>query len=256
MTVFGDYSHYYNLFYKDKEYARECQFVLELLKKAGSRPESLLDLGCGTGKHAAYMARRGIRVSGVDLSDAMLGMARDLMAHDIHKASGSVCFQQGDARTVRLPQMFDAVTALFHVMSYQTKDEDALAVLRTAREHIAPGRHFFFDFWHMPGVRADPPVYRERTLEDDTVHVTRTATPKHHEQEHIVEVHYDITLTDKQNGAVSYLSECHEMRYWDIEELAALGLLAGFSVAASGGWMHTAPAGPDDWNAWVLLRAI
>lgn len=256
MAIFGDYSKYYNLFYKDKEYARECAFVLELLRQAGNRPESLLDLGCGTGRHAAYMACRGIRVSGIDLSDDMLAMACDLVAHDTRKASGSVRFQRGDARTVRLPQTFDAVTALFHVMSYQTKDEDALSVLRTAREHIAHGRHFFFDFWHTPGVRAVPPAYRERTLEDDITHITRAATPKHRDQEHIVEVHYNITVTDKRSGAVSHLSECHTMRYWDIEELTVLGRHAGFSVAASGGWMHTAPAGAGDWNAWALLQAI
>ena len=76
MTVFGEYSDYYNLLYSDKNYANETQFLFDLLKKYAPRCETILDLGCGTGAHAALMAQRGCSVVGVDRSESMLAAAR------------------------------------------------------------------------------------------------------------------------------------------------------------------------------------
>lgn len=66
MTVFGDYARYYNVLYQDKDYAGEADFVLSCLKRRHEAPRTLLDLGCGTGRHALEMARRGVSVTGVD----------------------------------------------------------------------------------------------------------------------------------------------------------------------------------------------
>ena len=67
MAIFGDYARYYNLLYRDKDYAGETDFVLGTLHRAGTTPQSLLDLGCGTGRHALEMATRGLAVTGVDM---------------------------------------------------------------------------------------------------------------------------------------------------------------------------------------------
>ena len=56
MTVFADYARYYNVLYKDKDYAAEVSFILQCLQNTGSTPGTLLDLGCGTGRHALEMA--------------------------------------------------------------------------------------------------------------------------------------------------------------------------------------------------------
>ena len=74
-AVFGDYAHYYNLLYADKDYAGETAFVLGLLRRDGRNPQTLLDLGCGTGRHALEMAKHGVAVTGVDLSPTMLKWA-------------------------------------------------------------------------------------------------------------------------------------------------------------------------------------
>lgn len=78
MSIFGDYARYYNLLYQDKEYAAETEFILECLTRYGGMPATLLDLGCGTGRHALEMARRGVCVTGVDMSATMLEMGRQL----------------------------------------------------------------------------------------------------------------------------------------------------------------------------------
>ena len=60
--MFGDYAKYYNLLYQDKNYAEETDFVLGLLTNDNRALHSLLDLGCGTGRHALELARKGLAV--------------------------------------------------------------------------------------------------------------------------------------------------------------------------------------------------
>lgn len=132
------------MLYADKDYAGDTGFVLERLQSFGCGPRTLLDLGCGTGRHALELALRDIAVEGVDLSPAMLEMGRRQSATVAVAQPGiSVpVLHEGDARSVRLGKTFDAVTSLFHVMSYQNTEEDVLAVLETARTFTARW-HFF-----------------------------------------------------------------------------------------------------------------
>jgi SAM-dependent methyltransferase len=254
-SVFGAYARYYNLLYTDKDYAAEAQFVLSRLKRAGIRPNSLLDLGCGTGRHALEFARSGLAVSGVDLSPEMIAMSAGLMADCAPGLGRPPELELGDAATVRLGKRFDCVVSLFHVLSYQTGSEKALAVLETAREHLLPGGAFFFDFWYGPGVLADPPVRREKRLQNAETAVLRVAEPVHRIHENIVEVHYAISVTDKQQNTESVFSECHVMRYWFLPELKFLARSSGLSVLAEGAWMETGFAAAPPWNAWLLLGA-
>lgn len=256
MSIFGDYARYYNLLYQHKEYAAETEFILDCLTRYGGMPATLLDLGCGTGRHALEMARRGVSVTGVDMSATMLEMGRQLQAASPDLPAGVLPpqLQEGDARTVRLGKRFDAVTSLFHVMSYQNTEEDALAVMETARQHLKPGGLFLFDFWYGPGVLTDPPTERDRVMEDERTRVRRHARPVHRISDNIVEVHYSIRLTDKATGSESSLSEVHSMRYWFLPELRHLARMTGFRPVAEGAWMRHDMLSGMPWNAWMLLE--
>jgi SAM-dependent methyltransferase len=223
MSVFGDYARYYNVLYLDKKYTEETAYILKCLKQCGCSPSTLLDLSCGMGKHALEMAKQGISVTGVDMSKTMLAMGEAYYkGYTENLAALLPTLHYGDARTVRLGQKFDAVTSLFHVMSYQNTEEDALAELCTAKEHLVEGGIFLFDFWYGVGVLTDPPTERDRTMEDAHTFVQRHAQPVHCVNDNIVEVHYAVRLTDKRSGAVSELQEVHSMRYWFLPELRFL----------------------------------
>lgn len=254
MNVFGDYAKYYNLLYRDEEYISEVAFVLERLAALGCMPSSLLDLGCGTGRHGGEMARRGVAVTGVDMSEVMLSMARDCRVSGLPEQTPEPEFVKGDACRVRLGKTFDAVTALFHVMSYQNTEENASALLATAKAHLKPGGIFLFDFWYGPGVLTDRPTERHRDLEDDEVVVRRHATPILHVNDNIVDVNYDIAVQKKSDGTESTLRETHRMRYWFMPELRHLVEGAGFSVEVEGAWLSTDAADDKTWAAWMAVR--
>src|SRR3990172_2206099 len=77
MKTFGSYANYYDLIYADKDYGKEVDFVLNLIRAHAARPRRLLELGCGTGIHTALLAEKGYDACGIDLSRNMLVVARD-----------------------------------------------------------------------------------------------------------------------------------------------------------------------------------
>src|SRR5262245_40026826 len=161
MTAFGKYSEYYDLIYQHKDYAAEARFVAEVLARHGVGGGHLLDLGCGTGRHAVAMAELGFCVDGVDLSEKMLAAAHSRRANIDPAIAMRLSFKAGAARHYDARRQYDAVLTLFHVLCYQITDQDVLAVLATARQHLAPGAPFLFDIWHGSAVVSDPPRLRE-----------------------------------------------------------------------------------------------
>ncbi len=76
MATFGNYSRYYNLLYKDKDYRGEAGFIHDLIRKYSPEAKTILDLGCGTGRHDLLLAKKGYAITGVDMSEEMLLIAR------------------------------------------------------------------------------------------------------------------------------------------------------------------------------------
>ena len=223
--TFAQYARYYDLLYRDKNYAAEAQWVDAVLREAGGQADSLLDVGCGTGVHAREFARLGWQMSGVDASTAMIALARQRTP----PAMG-IQFTQGLAAEFDLGRQFSAVVSLFHVASYHTTDDELIRMLANVRRHLLRGGRFVFDFWHGPGVLADPPVRRERRIEDDVIRVHRVAVPAHDTARQIIEVQYDVTIEPVAGGTTEKINELHRMRYFSVPELTPLLASAGFKL--------------------------
>lgn len=254
MGEFAAYARYYDLLYRDKDYEAEAAFVLDAFDRTGCRPRSLLELGCGSGRHACAMAARGVEVWATDRSESMLALARR-GASSLPADCPRPRFLPADARELRLDRSFAAAMALFHVMSYQTSEDDAMAVFSGVKRHLEPGGTFFFDFWHGPGVVRDPPGERCKTVEDDSVRIERLARPTHRTGDNLVEVRYSLRVHNKVEGGDEDVEETHILRYWFLPELRRLAKCAGLAVAGCGAWMTNELPGPDSWYAWMGLRA-
>ena len=241
MSVFADYSRYYDLLYRDKDYAAEARYVHELVEHHHPAARSMLDLGCGTGRHAQLLGQYGYTLAGVDLSEEMLKVAR--------ATNPGLHFVQGDVRSVRLGKTFDVVASLFHVMSYQTTNADLAAALTTVREHLAPGGMFVFDCWYGPAVLTSRPETRVKRLEDEKIHVTRLAEPVLHPNDNVVDVNYHVLIRDKQSGKVDELRETHKMRYLFAPEVELLLAAAGLRLTRVSEFMSAREPGFDTWNA-------
>ena len=252
MTVFGAYSRYYNLLYKDKDYAGEAEYIRGLITRHCPETRTVLDLGCGTGRHDLLLAQMGYEVTGVDQSEEMLAIAKSQPS--TRHQEPRITFHQGDIRSIRLDRTFDVVISLFHVMSYQTTNGDLAAAFDTVRAHLKPGGVFIFDCWYGPAVLSDRPAVREKRLEDEAIQVTRKAEPVMHENDNVVEVHYQVVIRDKATGSVDELRESHRMRYLFRPELEFFLREAGMSIVEASEWITGREPGFDTWGVCFVAQ--
>ena len=86
MKQFGNlYSQYYDLLYSDKDYIREVDYIIKLIKENIDHSKTLLDMGCGTGKHAELLSNKDFIVHGIDISEDMLKIAKKRSKDKEHK---------------------------------------------------------------------------------------------------------------------------------------------------------------------------
>jgi len=252
MSSFGHlYSQYYDLLYQDKDYLGEVEYINKLIGNYKDDALTVLDLGCGTGKHAELFCNSGYHVHGIDLSADMLAIAeqRRLGKED------RVSFTHSNIQDLTLNQKFDAVISLFHVISYQSSNQELVQAFQVAKNHLSENGILIFDFWYGPAVLTDLPTTRVKRLENESIKVTRLAEPVIHAQENVVDVNYTVFIQDKKTQEVIEKKELHKMRYLFDPELELICEQVGFDVLNKFKWMSQESPSLDSWNVvWILRK--
>lgn len=126
--------------------ADEVRFLWKVLGlKRGSR---VLDIPCGTGRHALRLARRGAAVLGVDVTEAYLREARRA-ARNVP----NVRFVRGDMRRIPLEGEFDAAINLWTSFGYFERPSDDVATLKGIARALKPGGLFLIDMADITAIR-------------------------------------------------------------------------------------------------------
>ncbi|REK75887.1 class I SAM-dependent methyltransferase [Paenibacillus paeoniae] len=142
----------YMIVYRHRDWEHANQEVRKMAKWL-SLPEqaSVLDIGCGMGRHSLALSEAGFNVTGVDLSDTLLEEAR---AHD---CDDRVKWKDGDMRELPFAdESFDATFNLFTSFGYFSLEEDNERVIQQIRRVLRKGGAFLIDFLN--------PVYVEQNL--------------------------------------------------------------------------------------------
>jgi len=248
MKVFSDYSHYYDLLYQNKNYGAEVEYINSLICEYAPKTKTILDLGCGTGRHAKILSKYHYEIHGVDSSEEMLRIA------NLNQVEKNLEFSQGDVRNVKLNKKFDTILSLFHVMSYQITNKDLIDAFNTVDEHLNDGGVFIFDCWYGPSVLTDLPVVRVKRLENNDINITRIAEPIMHSNENVVDVNYEIIIRDKKLKHDTVLHETHKMRYLFYTELELILEKFNFQILLSEEWLTKKKLGYDTWNATFVIK--
>jgi 2-polyprenyl-3-methyl-5-hydroxy-6-metoxy-1,4-benzoquinol methylase len=102
---------------------------------------SILDVGCGTGRHSIEMAKRGYNVTGIDLSEDQLTAARKKAVN----TGLTVNFIQMDARKIQLSGKFDLAIMLCEGgFSLMETDKENFEILNNVVATLNPGGKFIF----------------------------------------------------------------------------------------------------------------
>ncbi|MEX0823949.1 MAG: class I SAM-dependent methyltransferase [Balneolaceae bacterium] len=134
--------------YRDEE---EASLLAVLIEKEipMSDYRSILDLGCGRGRHSLTLAEKGYRVTGIDLSQNAIEKAGKIAEQ---RKLTNIDFKVGDMRAP-LPETFDAVLNLFTTFGYFLKDKENEKVFESVQSMLKPGGIFFMDYMNAKVVR-------------------------------------------------------------------------------------------------------
>ena len=254
--IFEAYSNYYNLIYEDKNYAAETAYVNSLLTRFSKNTKNILELGCGTGKHAGYLAGMGYHVSGIDKSETMLKLALDYKINLPKSISDKLTFNVGDIRNYETASKFDAVISLFHVMSYMVTDEDLNSAMQTVKKHLNEKGLFIFDCWHGPAVLKDKPVSRTKHFENEFVSVKRTSYPTLFKDQNVVDIDFEILIHNKKKNENLVLNETHKMQFLFEDKLLQLLKKNGLELIHSEEWMTGKPLSDNTWYGCYICSTI
>lgn len=132
---------FYDALYHFKDYAAACSQLHALIQERRPGARTLLDVGCGTGKHVEHL-RRHYEVEGLDLSEDMLAVAREKLP--------GIPFHHGDMVDFRLDRTFDVVACLFSSIGYvRTVTRMERAIANMAR-HLGPDGVIIVEPWFGP----------------------------------------------------------------------------------------------------------
>lgn len=98
-------------------------------------PAEVLDLCCGVGRHSLEFARKGFRVTGVDITASYLEAARE----SAQTEGLELTFIRADARRFSQPEAFALCVNLGASFGYFSDPKEDLALLRRCRKNLAPG---------------------------------------------------------------------------------------------------------------------
>ncbi|MFC7331512.1 class I SAM-dependent DNA methyltransferase [Marinactinospora rubrisoli] len=147
---------------RGKNYATETTEVAKHVWARKPDAVSLLDIACGTGGHLGFFAELFDDVQGLDMSEAMLDVART------RRPAGTL--HLGDMRDFDLGRTFDAITCMFGSIGYLRSPAELDATLVRFARHLVGDGVVAVDPWWFPEtfiegyVSADVVTVAERTI--------------------------------------------------------------------------------------------
>jgi SAM-dependent methyltransferase len=248
-TFTGLHAGYYDLVYADKPYAAEARFILrELEQHLGRRPRTLLDIACGTGRHAAEFAAAGIEVTGVDINEQLLEHARD--------SSPGIGFVKQDMTELDLGDTrFEAITCLFDSIGYPQLNESVIATLRAARHHLTADGVLAVEFLNAPAmIMHSAPLRVRRWDTADGGELLRISETRLDLAAQVMHVEYELVELSA-DGTFEHFRERQSNRFFSVPEMGALMAAGGLELrAAIAAYQDTAEIGSDTFHVLALAR--
>ncbi|MEX0786881.1 MAG: methyltransferase domain-containing protein [Dehalococcoidia bacterium] len=243
---------YHDLFYQGgprptstpEEEAQRADQQADFIVGALELPEGarVLDLCCGWGRHSVPLAKRGLRVTGLDLSPYHIRLAKRA-ARD---AQVDVEFVHADMREIPGRARFDAVSNCFTSFGYLENEEEDQRVLNGVARALKPGGRFFIDTMNHDWLMR---VYSDsdwRELPDGAYMLERR---RYHIETGRNDVDWIHVSKDGKRTVQS-----HSLRLYTFTELAAMLRRAGLSVVRTWGGFDGQPLSMHSPRMMVLAQ--
>ena len=236
----------YDLIYSAKDTKTEVEYLVRLVKDYGDQTNSIVEFGCGTGRHLRGLREYGFYVHGIDSSPEMVKKAN---GYD----DGSV--SEGDIRDVSCDMQYDAGMAIFHVVSYLTEQGGLERALKNTARIIKVGGLMIFDFWYKPCVMKQGASAKSMCAENNEMKVVRNCKPRH-AGDSCIDVVFDFAIDWKEKSRKESFREIHRMRCYSLDEIETIGKRSGFELVRAEAWLTGKEPSDDEWGIVAIMRRV
>lgn len=222
VNSFTEVAPYYDHLMAGVPYRFWVEYVTGIFRAHAMAPKSILDLACGTGSAAFILAEQGIRVTGVDLSEAMISVARK-------KARGrrrEIDFYAQDAAELDLSEQFDAVISLFDSLNNITEPDRLAMAFTRVYDHLAEPGIFVFDLNTEVAFSAGMFNQKSGPIDGPLQYVWRAS---YDAPNRMCTVHMRFTFKPDGADEPRVFEEVHRQRAYGKDEIEAMLRASGFS---------------------------
>jgi SAM-dependent methyltransferase len=244
---FSLYNNYYDLLYHDKDYEKESDYVVNIFNSLTPHASNIIDLGCGTGNYAKHLSDRGLKITGVEISEEMVAVAKS-------KAIKNFNVITSDISTFELDEQFDGAVALFHVVSYLTENKSITDCFKQVYKHLKADSLFIFDVWYTPAVLAQFPQRRTKQINTGELNINRTAEPTMNNANNTVDISFEMKIENRIEHISETFREMHTLRHFSTFEIKSFAHLAGFRFVRAEEFLTGKKPGVDTWGVSYILQ--
>ena len=185
-------SKYYHKLYKNRDVKEAENFINNLVVKLDFKEKSkLIDIACGKGRHARYFNKKGMCVTGIDLSQNSINYANNF-------TTPSLSFHVHDMRKCFKKNHFDIATNLFTSFGYFEKEEENLLALKAMAKNLKKNGILVIDFMN-------------------TEKVVKNLISK--EEKHIDKIKFSISRYLKNNCIIKEIKITDKKKQYNFKEL-------------------------------------
>jgi SAM-dependent methyltransferase len=211
---------YYDALMAGVPYGLWVGYIQDILSKLEFKPQTVLDLACGTGTVSELLHCRGYDVIGVDLSEDMIEVAK--------AKSGNVEYHAVDAADMELDRTFDMVICLFDSLNYFTDLRVLRKSIANVGRHTREGGLFIFD---VNTIYALSNHFFDQANMSENAHPKYIWTSKYDHSTRICTVNMIFEIKDARGRPVQF-KEIHVQKGYTLEELGGMLTDAGFETLA------------------------
>jgi hypothetical protein len=121
---------------------------------------------------------------------------------------------------------------------------------------LEQGGLFIFDVWYSPAVYYQRPETRVRRKENEELKATRIAESRVFSDLNVVDVNFEIIITDKKTKNLIAFNETHRMRHFSTPEINLLASTTGFKVVDAHEFLTCNAPSENTWGVTYILKKI